>query len=97
MNISLAVGVCMCAASCRAATIAISSMGYTDCAPIALPSFICMHSSGESCLSLQTSYCGAMMMLASAEILSGLAGPLSARKISSYAWLLFLYAPSVWM
>ena len=84
MTISLLSGVYMCAASCRTVTIAISSMEYTDCAPVELPSFMCMHSSGHSsgecCLSLHSSDCGPMIMLAPAAILSGLAGPLSARK-----------------
>ena len=80
---------------CRAATIAISSMRYTDCAPIELPSFICMHSNCECCLSFQFADCGAMVILAPAGILSEYAGPLSAKKMSSNAWLLFLDDPSV--
>ena len=63
VTIALVVGVCMFASSCSADIIAISSMGYTDCAPIELPSFICKLISGECCLS-------AVMMLTPAEILS---------------------------
>ena len=66
-----------------------SSMGYTDCVPMMLPSFMCMHSSTVFLLSLQSSDGGVMMILAPIVILSGLAGSLTARKMLSYAWLLF--------
>ena len=89
MTISLVVGVYMCAASCCAATIASSSIGNTDCAPIALPSLVCMNNGGDHFLSLQSSDDGAIMMLMPAVILSECAGPSPARKISSCAWLLF--------
>ena len=54
------------------------------------PAFIC----GDCCLFLQSTDCGAMMMLAPGDILSGWAEPLSARKMSSKARLFFLYDPS---
>ena len=57
-------------ASCSAATITSSSMGYTDCTPMASPSFMRMHSSGECRLSRQSYDGGAMIMLAPAVILS---------------------------
>ena len=79
----------MCAASWRAATITSSSVGYIACAFVVLPTFMCMHSSGECCLSLQSSDCGTMI------VLIWVAGPLSARKMSSKARLRFLYDPSV--
>ena len=44
---------------------------------------LCVCTAVVSVAYLQSSDCGAMMMLAPAKILSGGAGPLSARKISS--------------
>ena len=48
-------------------------------------------------LSLQASVGGAMMMLAAAITRSWCGGPLSALKISLYAWLVVLDDPSVYM
>ena len=66
----------MLAASCSAAMIASSSIGYT-----VLPFMMGMHSSGMRRFPIQ-SVGGAMMMLAPAVILPECGGPLSARKIS---------------
>ena len=87
MTISIFV-IFMLAANCSLATIASSSMGYADSAPMALPSLMFVHSSGDCFLSLLSSNGGAMMMLACADILSGCASSLSARNLSSHTWLL---------
>ena len=62
-----------------------SSMGYTDLAPMVLPYLMCMHSSGMSRSSLQTSDGGPMVMLAPVVILPECVSPLSTRKTSSYS------------